>query len=286
MDACRDAFKRIGLSKLHWECWSACNLNCRFCYRTIDTPLTTNEAIRLIETCRYAGVERFVFAGGDPSLRGDLPVLIDLAESIGLSVELQSNFQRFSQELKDRIYSGTVSLTGISLDGNTADRHDSFRSTRGNFNAVIKALEFHQQVNRPVIVRTIVSSQNADCISDIGRLLSPYTNITRWSLLEFTPIGDGFTNQGDYCIPSTEFEEITRSVIDTYEGTAEVDVYRTTAKIGTYGLVTPAGYLYGVVTPPSNGQYPVVGSMLRTHLSILASSLPFSQRQHASRYGA
>lgn len=39
LDECRDAFKRIGLSKLHWECWSDCNLHCKFCYRTVDTPL-------------------------------------------------------------------------------------------------------------------------------------------------------------------------------------------------------------------------------------------------------
>lgn len=285
LNECRDAFKRIGLSKLHWECWSDCNLHCKFCYRTVDTPLGFDEAVHLLGICRYAGIERFVFAGGDPSLRPDISSLIDFADSIGLSVELQSNFQKFSQDLKDRIRVGKDSLTGISLDGSTADRHDNFRSTRGNFNAVISALDFHEQVDRPMIVRTVVSRQNASCISDIGRLLTPYKRVIRWSLLEFTPIGKGFDHRKDYLISATEFEEIVASAIDSYEGSAEVDVYRASAKLGTYGLVTPSGDLYGVVTPPSDGRYPIAGSVLRTHLSVLASSLPFSQEQHIARYG-
>ncbi|NKR97088.1 radical SAM protein [Rhodococcus hoagii] len=285
LEECRGAFSRIGLSKIHWECWSECNLHCKFCYRSVDTPLTFDNAIQLLEVCRYAGIDQFVFAGGDPSLRSDLPALIDFATSIGLSVELQSNFQKFSNDLQERILGGKVALTGMSLDGSTAIKHDNFRSTRGNFKSVINALDFHEQAGRPVIVRTIISRQNSDCISDIGELLTPYKNITRWSLLEFTPIGDGFANRTSYSIPSAEYEEVVASAIESYEGPAEVDVFRASAKLGTYGLVTPAGFLYGVVSPPSDGKYPVAGSMLKKHLTELASSLPFDRQQHRSRYG-
>ncbi|WP_175420399.1 radical SAM protein [Rhodococcus sp. SGAir0479] len=284
LDECRGAFSRIGLSKIHWECWSECNLHCKFCYRSVDTPLTFDNALQLIEISRYAGIDRFVFAGGDPSLRSDLPALIDFATSIGLSVELQSNFQKFSKDLQERILDGKVALTGISLDGGTANKHDNFRSTRGNFKAVINALDFHEQAGRPAIVRTIVSRQNSNCISDIGKLLTPYRCITRWSLLEFTPIGDGFTNRNIYSISATEYEEIVASAIESYEGLAEVDVFRASAKLGTYGMVTPAGLLYGVISPPSDGKYPIVGSMLERHLNDLASSLPFDRQQHLSRY--
>ncbi|WP_367138996.1 radical SAM protein [Saccharothrix sp. HUAS TT1] len=283
---CREAFVRIGVTKLHWECWSSCNLHCKFCYRTEDVPLDHESGLRLIDVCAYAGVRTFVFAGGDPSLRSDLSELIDHACASGLVVELQSNFQRFDARVRDRVADGRVSLSGLSLDAATSSAHDGFRSTRGNFRAVISALEFHEGAGAPVIVRTVITRQNWRETAEIAELLSRYEVVKRWSLLQFTPVGRGFANASMYRLDDERnFEDAARTAVENYRGAGEVDIYRSNDKQGTYALVTAAGNLYGVTPEPAGGTYPVVGSMLRDHLSTLAAGLPFSRHRHQVRYG-
>jgi len=283
---CADSFARIGVSKLHWECWSECNLHCGFCYRTEEVPLGREGGMELLDICRSSGAKTIVFAGGDPSLREDLPQLIDHAHTVGLAVELQSNFQVFKNEIKERISNGRVALSGVSMDASTPLAHDLFRSTKGNFKAVLAALDFHEEVGSPVIVRTMVSSQNYTEVSAIAKILSPYNVIRRWSLLEFTPVGRGFANKGDYELRRREFDLAARVALDSYTGPGEVDIYRAENKSGTYGLITAAGNLYGFSGKTEGGQHLTVGSMVFDHLSVLASRLPFSREQHGARYGA
>jgi MoaA/NifB/PqqE/SkfB family radical SAM enzyme len=205
---CRDAFKAVGLRKMHWECWSDCNLHCPFCFRTEDRPVETECALKLIDICRYGGAVKLVFAGGDPSLRADLPVLVDHAADVGFSVEVQSNFQIFRPALKSRLRSGKVCLSGISLDGASPDSHDRFRATRGNFNAVVSALDFHEKYGLPVIVRSILTSANEGEFSQLARLVSKYSVVQRWSLLEFSPVGLGFANRRQYEISRERFDHV------------------------------------------------------------------------------
>ncbi len=282
---CIGAFARIGITKVHWECWSACNLHCNFCYRTEDAPLDFDSARGLIEIAYAAGVKRLVFAGGDPSLRPDLAELISYAHSLGLLVELQSNFQILAPKVRELISGRIIELSGLSLDAASSESHDSFRSTRGNFNAVMRALNFHEMAGAPVIVRTIVTRLNWEQVARVGTLLTPFSVIKRWSLLEFTPVGHGSTNSRVYSLDSNLFDEAASRARESYQGPAEIDIYRSRAKLGTYGLITASGNLYGVTTETVNGRYPIVGSMLSEHLSHLAAKLPFSRHRHNVRYG-
>jgi hypothetical protein len=34
IEECNNSLGRRGLKKAHWECWSECNLDCPFCFRT------------------------------------------------------------------------------------------------------------------------------------------------------------------------------------------------------------------------------------------------------------
>src|SRR5919199_122548 len=87
---CRNSFKRLGVIKVHWECWSACSLACSFCYRTRGNPLDTEGAKKLLQAISTSGALRIVFAGGDPSLRPDIAQLIHYAHSLNLQVEVHT----------------------------------------------------------------------------------------------------------------------------------------------------------------------------------------------------
>lgn len=281
---CANAFAHIGIVKVHWECWSLCNLGCEFCYRTLGNPLNTADGEVLLGAIAASGARTIVFAGGDPGLRRDLPHLIGCAKSLGLAVEVQTNAHHIAADLRELLLSDTVDLVGLSLDGATSATHDMLRVTRGNFRRVLNTLAALDAAGRPVIVRTMVNAENINELDAIGALVAPHSNVIRWSLLEFTPVGEGFRNAQRFEISHHRYVEAAESARSYFARPDTVDVYTGERKTGTYALITPEGGLYGTGTVES-GTYPVVGNMLTDHLDDLAAELPFDLDRHRARYG-
>lgn len=245
------------------------------------TPLDTKDAKRLLQIVKTSGASAIVFAGGDPSLRDDIADLVPFAKENELGVEVQTNAHFQPPSFLNILPS--VNLVGLSIDADGAELHDGFRGRIGNFSQVLKLLEFLAQKGVPVIVRSLISATNYQSIAKLAVRLMDYPNITRWSLLEFTPIGEGFQNQGRYVLDRKRYEDSVAFAMYLAGSDLKVDVYRNEDKLGTYALVTPDGQLYGTGTAV-NGDYPKVGSMLREHLSDLADRLVFSPERHLRRY--
>jgi len=279
---CRDSFARLGVLKVHWECWSNCNLSCGFCYRSQGVALDSQESRRLIAAVYSAGAKRIVFAGGDPSLRPDIGELVSWAKFLGLRVEIQTNGHHVRPTFKETLLE--ADLIGLSLDGATAEAHDSFRSTRGNFRRVLELFDFLERQSLQVIVRTVVTRRNYQDILDLGHKLLERKNLCRWSLLEFSPVGLGYRNQELYRLPRPAFDELVQTAIDRYGDDVRIDVYRLENKVGTYLLITPSGLVYGTAESTVNGVYPSVGSILQDHLRELADRTAFQSEQHQRRY--
>jgi hypothetical protein len=110
-------------------------------------------------------------------------------------------------------------------------------------------------------------------------------NLVRWSLLEFSPVGEGYINRGSFQLDREFFRAATERAGSTFSDPSKIDVYQAEAKAGTYALITPAGNMYGTAAPTLDGVFPTVGSILHEHLSVLADKLPFSKALHLQRYG-
>jgi MoaA/NifB/PqqE/SkfB family radical SAM enzyme len=279
---CQGSLKRLGCFKVHWECWSECNLACQFCYRTRGVPLQTSEAELLLAAVAVAGARTIVFAGGDPSLRRDIGHLLDWARQLHLTTEVQTNAQHAPAVFRQALM--TADQAGLSLDGPTPEVHDRFRSKRGNFARVFKLLDFLDRAGIPVIVRTVVGRPNFRQVADLGELLLPYGNVTFWHLLEFSAVGAGYQNRWLYELERPLFDDVVEQVVVRYGGKLKVHVLREEDKSGAYVLVTPDGAAYGTSDQTVAGVYPRVGSMLRDHLSDLAAGIRFRRELHEPRY--
>jgi pyruvate-formate lyase-activating enzyme len=279
---CRGSLAQIGACKVHWECWSDCNLSCPFCYRTRGTPLKTEKAEQLLAAIATSGVETAVFAGGDPSLRRDIGHLLAYARSLGLITEVHTNGQyapeRYQQALIGSDY------VGLSLDGPSAELHDGFRGRPGNFRRVLELFDFLGEAAVPMIVRTVVARPNFTSVVDIGGLLAGRRNLISWNLLEFSPVGTGYRNRIAYQLDRTQFDAVANKALERFGETIHVYVSRLEDKSGTYVLVTPDGQVYGTLAPPADGIYPLVGSMLHEHLSDLSGAIGFRQERHEVLY--
>jgi pyruvate-formate lyase-activating enzyme len=280
--ACRGSLVRRGARKVHWECWSACNLSCRFCYRTTGTPLATPEAERLLATVATAGAETIVFAGGDPSLRRDIGPLLGFARTLGLRTEVHTNAQHASASFREALTG--AGCVGLSLDGPTSELHDGFRDKPGNFARVLDLLGFLDRAGVPVIVRTLVAQPNHHRVAEIGGLLTRFRNVVFWYLLEFSPVNTGFRNRQRYAIHCDQFEDAVDQATTRIAGQVKVVARRREDKDNAYVMLTPSGDVYGTTALDASGAYPLVGSILRDHLSDLAGAVGFERRPHEERY--
>jgi len=282
-ERCQDSFSRLGVLKAHWECWSECNLPCSFCYRTRGVPLDTEKAKKLLQALATAGISQVVFAGGDPSIRPDIVDLISHARGLNLRVEVQTNAHYTSAAFLEALEQ--VDMVGLSLDGPDALTHDTFRGTRGNFDRVISLMRFLNEKGVLLVIRTLVGKSNLESIPRIAPLLADLPSVVRWSLLEFTPIGEGLVNRVAYDVTASLFESVVSKVSHTFPRPVSLDIFRSDAKVGAYALITPSGDLYGTTDQPIGTYFPIVGSFTKDHLATLADKLPFSRHNHLKRYG-
>ena len=149
---------------------------------------------------------------------------------------------------------------------------------------VMTLLPFLDQHNVPVILRTVVANPTYKEIPKMAHLLKNISALKRWSLQEFSPIGDGYLNREQFELDREMFDVVVHEAERSFSRAGLVDAYRAEAKIGAYALITPDGFVYGTTSSVVNGIYPQVGSILQDHLSDIAQELPFSKEGHESRY--
>ncbi len=280
---CRRAFHRRGVRIVHWECWSRCNLGCSFCYRTRSVPLRGRDAELLLHVVAASGADAIAFAGGDPSLRRDLPGLCRLARGLGLTVEVQTNAHAHTRALLAAL--DHVDGVALSLDSGAPSVHDLLRAAPGNFTQNIRLLGLLDRRGIPTRVRTVVTAPNAESIVHLGELLSAYRCVTTWNVQELSAVGDGRRAHQRLHAPATIVDDVVSRVRQRYPRLACAAV-TSTSKVGLYAMVRSDGTLYGTSGQLDDaGCYPTVGGMLDQHLAVLADRLPLDEAAHGRRYG-
>jgi MoaA/NifB/PqqE/SkfB family radical SAM enzyme len=282
--SCHNAFARAGIFAAHWECWSDCNLDCEFCYRSMTTPTDTGGGLRLINTLAFAGIKRLILAGGDPSLRRDLGVLCRHASSRSLQCELQTNAQVLTPSLRAAL--PYVSRLYVSIDGASASVHDEFRSRPGNFIRIHRLMRLARDLGIPVTVHSVASKPNLTEIPKIHDLITRFTNVDTWSVLEFSPIGNGFKNKVRYSISQEEWSSLllTLSVLD--EGAIRISTLGVSEKQSLYALVSSDGVAYRAGDPEIGllADAHKVGSLFKHHLVDIACKWRVDEERHGVRY--
>jgi MoaA/NifB/PqqE/SkfB family radical SAM enzyme len=276
---CCDALGRLGVRRIHWECWSQCNLSCPFCFRSRSTPVRGVDAERVVRAICTSGAEWIVFAGGDPSLRRDIGALSRLAKGLGMMVEVQTNAQTITAALTDAI--GIADSVGLSLDSGDPNVHDALRGAKGNYQRVVTLVESLGQTTKAVRVRSMVSAETIASLPILVSLLNRFNNV-RWCLQEFTPVGDGFRSSHRFHLPHHRFIELAQWAVTAFAG--RVEVVNDTDKSAAYAMVRSDGRLYGTAGRLQDFSYPTVGSLLADHLAELSRRLPFNESKHAMRY--
>jgi radical SAM protein len=134
---------------------------------------------------------QLILTGGDPLARKDLFELIDEARRLGIGVSITpAATPALTRDVLVRLKEHGVEGLGLSLDGSTAERHDSIRGVTGTFDRTIQAMRWAQELGMPVQVNTLVSVETVAGLPAIYELLKSL-GIARWSLFFLISVGRG-----------------------------------------------------------------------------------------------
>lgn len=232
---------------------------------------------------KTGGARGMVFAGGDPSIRPDICMLIEFARSIGLLVEVHTNAQCIRPEFLELLRE--ADLVGLSLDGPDAEIHDGFRGKPGNFDKVLTLLRQLSVSGTPIVVRTVVAKPNFAAVYRIARIIEHVPNVVRWSLMEFSAVGNGYQNRDRYELDRNIFDGVARIVAESFGGNCDLHIYRNEDKVGAYLLVSPNGDAYTTKSPLSSvGTFEPTASIVRDHLRTVAARLGFLGQNSEQRH--
>ena len=110
MDLMLSAMRRSGV----WHC----NQKCLHCYAAgqslADAPeLSTQQWLDILRRLREANIPQMTFTGGEPTLRADLPELVDAAQ--WFVTRLNTNGQLLTPELCAKLYDASLDSVQVTL---------------------------------------------------------------------------------------------------------------------------------------------------------------------------
>lgn len=183
---------------VYWEMTQACGLACRHC-RAEAMPEPDPRELSLEEGFEFlrqipefgAPLPQLILTGGDPLIRRGLFPLIDEARRLGIGVSITpAATAALSREALAELKQHGVEGVGLSLDGSSANRHDSIRGVPGTFDRTLDAIRWAGELKLPLQINTLVSAETASDLPQIYELLKNFS-VARWSLFFLISVGRG-----------------------------------------------------------------------------------------------
>ncbi|HEX7289596.1 MAG TPA: radical SAM protein [Conexibacter sp.] len=183
-----------------------CQLRCGHCYMgdrlERGLVLSYDATTRIIDRCRALGGEYITFLGGEPTLHPDLPRMVDYALAAGFS-QVMINSNGLLERTIDKIVPEKLHYISFSLDGATAEIHDSIRG-EGTYAKTVPCIAQTVASGYPVRIICTISQKN---IRDAEPLLelADELGIAMVNFHVFSEEGRGIANAGDWSLKPQEW---------------------------------------------------------------------------------
>jgi len=184
-----------------------CNLSCSYCFASSGpggTHRSEAELDALLETVADAGGRPIQFSGGEPTVRDDLPELVERARSMGIDhVEVNTNGIRLATEdgYAAELARAGVTAVYLQFDGLRAETYEAIREV-DLVEEKHAAIEACRDADLPVVlVPTVVPDVNDDEMGDIVRFAVANRDVVR--SVNFQPVahfGRYAENDGRFAI--------------------------------------------------------------------------------------
>jgi heme b synthase len=158
---------QAGLRLVAWELTRSCNLACIHCRaaaqdRPYEGELTTAECKRVMDEIAEVGKPIVILTGGEPLLRPDVFELASYGNAKDFRMTLATNGTLLSPEIVQKMIDSGIQRISISLDGATAESHDSFRKMPGAFKGALHGISMARNAGLDFQVNTTITHVNIE----------------------------------------------------------------------------------------------------------------------------
>jgi heme b synthase len=198
---------------IFWETTAGCNLRCTHCRRMdvadelVPEDLTTAESKQLIDQIVAFCNPILVLSGGEPLIRPDIFEIAEHAVANGLRVALATNGTLIDGPMAQRIVDAGIRRVAVSLDGATAEPHDTFRALPGCFAQALKGIEHLRARGMSLQINTTVARHN---VGELPQILDLALSLGADALHIFllVPVGCGVEIADEQMISPGQYEEV------------------------------------------------------------------------------
>ncbi len=143
-----------------------CNQKCLHCYAAgqtlAETPeLSTDEWKKILDDLQKIGVPQVTFTGGEPTLRKDLPELVDHAQ--WFVTRLNTNGVLMTPQLCQELYQASLDSVQITFYSHRADIHNSLVGAE-NYTKTLQGIDNALAAGLNVSVNTPLCTHNSDYV--------------------------------------------------------------------------------------------------------------------------
>ncbi|MCH7740744.1 MAG: radical SAM protein [Chloroflexi bacterium] len=147
-----------------WNITRTCNLHCAHCYASSKDEiypgeLDTTQAKGVLDDLAAFEIPVVLFSGGEPTMRPDLPELIEHATKLGSRTLISTNGTLLTKEMVARLSAAGLNRVGISLDG-LEKTHDKFRGSKGAFKKTLQGIRNSIDAGMRVSMRVTMTKRN------------------------------------------------------------------------------------------------------------------------------
>jgi heme b synthase len=158
-----------------WELTRACVLQCRHCRASaskVDSSneLTTEECLKILDSLATKGACIVILTGGEPLIRKDIFEIARYGTDKGLRMVLATCGTLLNEDMCLALIKAGVVRISVSIDGCTANRHDSFRGVSGAFEQLVYGIRAARRAGLEFQINTTVTKGNIDELQDIYNL--------------------------------------------------------------------------------------------------------------------
>lgn len=141
-----------------------CNLACKHCYSEATEEgapdeLSTEESLRLIDDLGGWGIGLLIVDGGEPLCRDDFLEMVSHASNKGIRTVVGSNGTLIDEGMARRMLEAGVKSMAISIDGVSAQSHDSFRGKVGAFQQAMEGASACRMVGLPFQFNMVIRKE-------------------------------------------------------------------------------------------------------------------------------
>ncbi|HII29520.1 TPA: radical SAM protein, partial [Candidatus Woesearchaeota archaeon] len=225
-------FELVEKKRVTWEITHQCNYRCLHCCtkagERYENELITSRVLSLIDEMSNCDVEGIYFSGGEPLMRKDICDIIAKAASKNMKrLSLATNGSLISEDFAGRLSKSGLHSALISLDGHTADVHNSLRGIKKAYADALNGTSLLSKKGIKVRAGTVIWEKNKDFLDEII-LVALKNGATSVFFNWLLKVGNGLGNHSIY-VDWKEYFKIAKKLGDLkekYKGKIEVGYHR------------------------------------------------------------